>query len=213
MALLAALLAVVGARSADASAAKRCALPAGAKVERRTHSVLLYSRFLGDGGRRRHEFVACAAGLGTPHVVASYYAGDPLGGTTAIRMIRANGVFVAVASDSSDHYGSHRIQLRVFDARRGRSFKNVEVAGSPETYQPPNNPDLYGLVLADNGSFAFIARRQLQAPYDWRTVVVSEHRNSERLLDEGNAIATASLRLNGRTLSWIKAGERRSAQI
>lgn len=78
----------------------------------------------------------------------------------------------------------------------------------PEAFQSVDS-----LVLRRDGAVAWIGQAQSIVSHSREVEVVRDDRRGEATLDEGTAIATGSLRLNGSTLTWKHGGATRSAAL
>jgi hypothetical protein len=79
--------------------------------------------------------------------------------------------------------------------------------------RPESYTHVTGLVLTPGGAVAWIASTSSIATHHAMTEVGAASAGSTRVLDSGAGIATGSLRLSGRTVSWKDGSARRSAQL
>jgi hypothetical protein len=97
--------------------------------------------------------------------------------------------------------------VRVPDGHRLLTAPAIANPG-PESYT-----HVTGLVLTAEGAVAWIARASSIATHRTMTEVAAASAGSTRVLDSGAGIATGSLRLSGRTVSWQDGSAHRSAQL
>ena len=129
--------------------------------------------------------------------------------------VRVAGRFVAYVRDQR-YRGEQRLNVFVFDAfaRRDTGFT---YAAYDSPYGPPTPSSVEALVLSRTGAFAFVVRHPdeqsdegyLRVPVGLRAF----DSGGRRLLDKGEGIDPASLRLEGGLVHWMNAGEPRSAPL
>ena len=97
--------------------------------------------------------------------------------------------------------------VRVSDGHRLRSAQAVPNPG------PEASTDVTQVVLTAQGAVAWIAHSQSIAGHRTVTEVGADSGRGARVLDSGSQLATESLRLSGRTVSWRDGSGRRSAEL
>jgi hypothetical protein len=214
LALIAAAVLMLPA-AADARRIDRCELPDSATVEAVGGRLVVWS------SQRRDRYdelvgklVACRRTTGSSVRVED--TREDFDSHQAVRRVVVAGRYVAFYGDGHDHYGTRFRRVVVFDA-----FRRRETTREPVAFDPPFGDtilaDVPALVLARSGAVAYVVQRESNRDYDGRPVerlaVRATDAVGRRLLDKGEGIDPASLRLEGTTLHWTNAREPRSAPL
>lgn len=109
-------------------------------------------------------------------------------------------------------YGiERRFYLRVLDMATFSIQREIYMDTANSTDE---DQDITGVVLKTNGSVAWILGRWLYPSYTWTYEVrKGDETGSNVLVESGSDIDPASLTLSGSTLTWVRAGETRSATL
>ena len=192
-----------------------CRIPDAATVEAVGGRLVVWSTAFRDRyGDVTTRHVACRRSSGARVTVIETYD-DGIDRFAATRFAVA-GDRVAYASELLDHYGTQFLSVEVFDARRRRLARRV-YAGVDLPFGDALRASIDALVVTRSGSVAYVKRRSSDRDYNGRVVSRVALRATDatggRLLDKGEGIDPASVRLRGATLSWTNDGERRSSAL
>ncbi len=206
---------LVLAAPAEARRIDRCELPRAAKVEGRSDRVVVWSfERLDSDGDPWGKVVACRRSTGASMRLAETW--DWIGEHNAVPEVRVAGGYAAIYQEGHDHYSTRFRTLWVFDVERRRRVHFDWIV-----FDPPFGEAIQGgmpaLVLAPTGAVAYVVRRESDRDHNGRVVarvaVRAMDAGGRRLLDKGEGIDPASLRLDGATVSWTNGGEPRSATL
>jgi hypothetical protein len=211
--VLALLLPAAPARAAEPIG--ECRIPDSATVEAVGGRLVVWSTSFADRyGDVTTRHVACRRSTGSRVRVIETYD-DGIDRFTATRFAVA-GDRVAYADEFLDHYGTQFLSIAVFDARRRRVVRRVEV-GVDRPFAEPLRASIDVLVVTRAGGIAYVKRRSSDRDENGRVVERVALRATDtagsRLLDKGEGIDPASVRLSGSTLTWTNAGDSRSATL
>lgn len=194
-------------------------MPESAKVEAVGGQLVVWSE---EGTDREldepmHRLMACRRSTGTRVQVFRDYHYSCSVRTTRVA---AAGRFVAYAQDVCRSNQVHREQtlyVGVLDAVRRRKVTRRRVAFNLPPERPPFlSSTIDALLVTRGGSAAFVVRHPTGRPYRSKEIPVGVRAldaGGRRLLDKGEGIDPASLRLDGSTVHWTNAGEARSAPL
>jgi hypothetical protein len=177
-----------------------CSFPRGARRRARTRQSVAYSY---DSGRVRHVR-ACIFRSGLRRVLADVR--PPGQRVQKLTLAGPFAGFVGYSGVGGDNR-AHRVEARSVDLRSGRT-KWTSAVG----FNPSGGNAAYAegtLVLAPNGAFAYTVTEWRTHPHSttWMNRVRARYPGGGGTLDEGPAIDTLSLRLDGFTATWLNDGE------
>lgn len=155
---------------------------------------------------------ACHRKSGLASFVGYDYT-SPEGDVFGVRPIAVAGRYVAWTRTHSYHEVS--VDVFALDGRTGkivRQWRAPGGGGECQYYRPRS------IVVRPNGSIAWLTLHYKcngETPqfYDVYEVWKSESRSSKVVLDFGRDIDPDSLRLDGETVSWLKAGSPQAAGL
>lgn len=126
------------------------------------------------------------------------------------------GRYVALVDFSHGRNAAHATAVVVFDAYRARTVRR-EVAGFNPPFGDSGFTTVPALALARSGAVAYVVRHAEDRDHGGhpreRVGLRALDAAGRRLLDKGDGIDPASLRLDGAVVSWTNAGEPRSATL
>jgi len=183
---------------AQAEAKDRCALK-GSKTLRQTSKLRLYSIGL-------DRFYVCVRANGRRFRADDRRSQDV---TMLKSTLTSAGSFGAVAYSYYRNEDTAGLRVVVIDLRTGKQRVHAE---NPDEFSDPRVP---ALVLRSTGAAAWVYEQTPISSSEGTRVreVHAAGTGAIRTLDSGLDIAAASLALSGATVSWTKAGERRTATI
>jgi hypothetical protein len=192
----------------------RCEVPSKARVEAAGGRVIVWS--LDKVDRDGDPFVrvfACRRSSGARAKVTETI--PYLFTLDELRAFRVAGRYVAYVHDFRHRCGQDLLVL-VFDA-----YSRNHVRRRYAAFDPPfgdcTTSSIEALVLARDASFVYVVRHDTDIDHNLRPRVRVGLRavdgEESRLLDKGDGIDPASVRLEGSTVHWTSSGEGRSAPL
>jgi len=203
---------VLLATATDARAAQLCVVPNGAHVKARTKRAVAYtvdrpqSEF-----KRSRDFYGCLESVGRP-VKLAHVSSDPDNDTNVGPVVLARSR-LAYAFRALGHYGDASVEVRELDLRRPEA---VSTAGNAEGYD--DRPRVVRLLVTRRGEVAYTLRwTEIDAPSPEDRTRHREVRIRDayglRTVDDAPGVDLRSLARDGRTVTWLHDGDRRSAQL
>lgn len=210
-ALGAALLTLaLAAPAAEARVVGGCRVPQSAKVDVVSRLVVVYS--VTDGDFR--DVFACRRSNGWTRRILQTFEDDCCA-SDVLSHIQVNGRFVALVRDER-YRGEQFLRVLVWNAFRGKLAHTRMAAFDPRYGDAPTSV-VPALVLSRTGAAAYVVRHEAEADYNGtprvRVGLRTVEADGSRLLDKGDGVDPASLRLDGATVHWSNAGKARSAAI
>jgi hypothetical protein len=113
---------------------------------------------------------------------------------------------------NADGPGRSPATVRVIDLRARETISSHPAISRDS--RPDRTDEVTSLVVRHDGAVAWIAVTRVgSAAFGEREVDAARARRPARRLDSGSGIASRSLRLHGRQLSWRHNGHRRSTRL
>jgi hypothetical protein len=164
------------------------------------------------GGDYRGRLIGCLLDEGRRVTIASFLNNDIYRET--ISMVRVSGRYVAYVRDDEDHYGDEFVSAASFDVQAARERWRTSISDYSAIDGAGTKARIRAFVLAKDGAFAYLAHFT-DYPSGEQTVrlLARDRRGPDRLLDSGDGIDSASVRLRRQTVTWTNAGEQRSARL
>jgi hypothetical protein len=155
----------------------------------------------------RHTVYGCASGAHRRYRLGTI---GLCPGRQSLGLIALTGRITAyvVRSCGVDTSSAQVAVLRLSDGRRLSSHEAVMGVSAPESFQSVSS-----LAVTSRGEAAWIGSSSSIALHRTTTQVLAANEHITRVLDPGPGIVAGSLQLHGRTVSWKRAGARRTAAL
>ena len=210
--VLAVAVAALAAGPAAASSQPRCRAPRHTKQITRGSRAVAYLVRTGHGGDYQGRLVGCLLHSGRRVTVKSFLSDDFERET--IGMVRVKGHYVAYLWDESDHYGNESLYAISFDLRKREERWRTAISGYSGLPGEGTITEIRAFVLARDGAFAYLAHfRSYPSGEQTVQLLARDRRGHDRLLDSGDGIDAASVRVRRQTLTWTNDGVDHSSNL
>lgn len=205
---IAVLLSALAAGTAEARSYGACPVPSTATVQAVSrHAILLLYDRVDRDGLEHTRLVGCFRRDGrrvTANATDEFFTEwIQTGG------YRLAGHFVGWWERTGSQYFDEYLSVHAFDLRRRHAKHDLLIGYSSGPDVP--SPELGSLLLARDGSLVWGVVDHGREHGDPRRVEVSDP--GKRTLDQGAGVDIASVRLHGRTITWLHDGRARSATL